>query len=46
MNYDPNNPLGNIHKTENPFEPYEYPQAKVRYLSKEEFSQWLKGEEL
>ena len=42
MKYNYNNPV-EYSKTENPIDPYKYPQTRVRYLSNIEFKQWLKG---
>lgn len=46
MEYNFNDPIGNINKTENPLYPYKYPTSCVRYLTRAEFLKWSKGKEL
>ena len=43
--YNLDNPFGDINKTENLIDPYEYPKTRVRYLSKMEFLEWSNGKE-
>ena len=46
MKYNYDNPIGELNKTDDPIDPYEYPKTRVRYLSNIEFKQWLKGMEI
>ena len=43
--YNLDNPIDNIIETENPYNPYEYPKSRVRYLDRGEFLEWSNGKE-